>query len=402
MMVANAKIILAVSGSIAAYKAVYLLRLLKKAGAEVRVVCTESVGEFVNELTFSSLSGHKVFSGLWSANWSEHVELGTWADLMIVAPATANTLAKLAHGLCDNALTAVYLAARCPVVVAPAMDVDMFQHPRTQANLQQLREDGVQVLPTGSGFLASGLEGPGRLLEPEEIFAYLSQQLGPKPLAGKRLLLTAGPTREAIDPVRYITNHSSGKMGYAIATEAQRLGASVTLISGPVQIPQPHGVEVVAVQSAQDMYEAVHTHLPEQDIIIMSAAVADYTPARVATQKLKKQGGPMELALTRTQDILQSVGEIKAPGQMLVGFALETENELENAQKKLHKKKLDFVVLNSLQDKGAGFGHDTNKITLIDHTGQIDHFPLKSKNEAAQDILQKILSLLGKEPSNQS
>ncbi|MEM7655409.1 MAG: bifunctional phosphopantothenoylcysteine decarboxylase/phosphopantothenate--cysteine ligase CoaBC, partial [Bacteroidota bacterium] len=370
------------------------LRLLKKSGAEVRVVCTESVSEFVGELTFSSLSGHPVFQGLWSANWSEHVALGNWADLMIVAPATAHTLAKLSHGLCDNALTAVYLAARCPVMVAPAMDVDMYLHPRTQANLETLKGDGVMVLPTGTGYLASGLSGPGRLLEPEEIMAHIQASLGPKLLEGKRLLLTAGPTRESLDPVRFITNHSSGKMGYAIAQAAQQLGAKVTLVSGPVALGVPAGVELVKVESAQDMYEAVHQQVAEQDIIIMSAAVADYTPKEVASQKLKKGAGPMVLELQRTKDILKSVGEIKQPHQILVGFALETENEVENATKKLHKKNLDVIVLNSLRDAGAGFGHDTNKITLLDRAGGIEALPLKSKGEAAKDILQKIITLL--------
>lgn len=394
MMGLSAKIILGVSGSISAYKAVYLLRLLKKAGADVRVVCTEAVSEFVGELTFSSLAGHPVFQGLWSSEWSEHVELGNWADLMVVAPATAHTLAKMANGLCDNALTAVYLAARCPVMVAPAMDVDMYLHPRTKANLATLEVDGVMVLPTGTGYLASGLQGPGRLLEPEQIMNHIQTALGPKPLQGKRLLLTAGPTRESLDPVRFITNHSSGKMGYAIATIAQQMGASVTLVSGPVQLAPPPGVEVISVQSAQDMYEAVHERVQEQDIIIMSAAVADYTPKEEAAQKLKKGAGPMVLELQRTQDILKSVGKIKQGQQILVGFALETENELENATKKLHKKNLDVVVLNSLRDAGAGFGHDTNKITLLDRNGGVEALPLKSKIEAAQDILQKIISIL--------
>ena len=269
-MLNQANIILGVSGSIAAYKAVYLLRLLKKSGADVRVVTTPSVGEFVGELTFSSLSGQAVFSGLWEEEWSQHVELGTWADLMVVAPATAHTLAKFAHGLCDNALTAVYLAARCPVMVAPAMDVDMFLHPRTKANLETLGQDGVQVLPTGTGFLASGLEGPGRLLEPEDIFRYITDRLSHRPLAGKRVLITAGPTREAIDPVRFLSNHSSGKMGYALAEVAQEQGAEVILVSGPTALKTPVGVENIAAVSAADMYEAVHRHVAECDIVIMS------------------------------------------------------------------------------------------------------------------------------------
>lgn len=380
------------TGSIAAYKAVYLLRLLKKAGADVRVVTTASVDEFVGELTFSSLSGHSVFSGLWEEEWSQHVELGTWADLMVVAPATAHTLAKFAHGLCDNALTAVYLAARCPVMVAPAMDVDMFLHPRTAANLQQLSQDGVEVLPSGTGFLASGLEGPGRLLEPEEIFAHIQQRLLDRPLRGKKVLITAGPTREAIDPVRFLSNHSSGKMGYALAEVAAQLGAEVVLVSGPTSLSTPSQVQKVKVVSAQEMYEAVHECVDRMDIVIMAAAVSDYTPEEVATEKMKKKEGDMAIALKRTKDILKSVGKIKKPDQTLVGFAMETQNELENAKNKLVSKNLDFVVLNSLRDPGAGFGHETNKVSILDRQGGIAQFPLKPKKEVAKDIFQKIVA----------
>ncbi|MEM7371733.1 MAG: bifunctional phosphopantothenoylcysteine decarboxylase/phosphopantothenate--cysteine ligase CoaBC [Bacteroidota bacterium] len=391
-MLDQAKIILGVTGSIAAYKAVYLLRLLKKAGADVRVVTTASVDEFVGELTFSSLSGHSVFSGLWEEEWSQHVELGTWADLMVVAPATAHTLAKFAHGLCDNALTAVYLAARCPVMVAPAMDVDMFLHPRTAANLQQLSQDGVEVLPSGTGFLASGLEGPGRLLEPEEIFAHIQQRLLDRPLRGKKVLITAGPTREAIDPVRFLSNHSSGKMGYALAEVAAQLGAEVVLVSGPTSLSTPSQVQKVKVVSAQEMYEAVHECVDRMDIVIMAAAVSDYTPEEVATEKMKKKEGDMAIALKRTKDILKSVGKIKKPDQTLVGFAMETQNELENAKNKLVSKNLDFVVLNSLRDPGAGFGHETNKVSILDRQGGIAQFPLKPKKEVAKDIFQKIVA----------
>lgn len=396
-MLKNKKIILAVSGSIAAYKAVYLLRLLKKAGASVRVVTTPAVSEFVGELTFSSLSGEEVFSGLWDANWSEHVTLGTWADLMVIAPATANTMAKLAHGLCDNALTAVYLAARCPVVIAPAMDADMMIHPRTEANIQTLRKDGCKVLPTGTGFLASGLEGPGRLLEPEEIFQEIEAFFSTGPLKGRRLMVTAGPTREPIDPVRYISNHSSGKMGYAIAEAATELGAEVTLITGPTHIEKPDRVNVVQIESAGEMFEAVKNVASKQDILIMSAAVADYSPETVADQKIKKKGDEMSLKLRKTTDILKYLGSIKRNDQLLVGFALETNNELENAKNKLTGKNLDFVVLNSLQDKGAGFSHDTNKITLLDRWGGIEEFPLKSKQLVARDILSKVISLIEKQ-----
>lgn len=393
-MLKDRKIILAVSGSIAAYKAVYLLRSLKKAGAIVRVVCTPDTAQFVAPLTFSSLADGPVFDDLWGANWSEHVALGTWADLMIVAPATANTLAKMAHGLCDNALLAVYLAARCPVMIAPAMDADMYQHPRTQANLATLAADGRLVLPAAQGFLASGLEGPGRLLEPEDILREVSAFFAPvASWAGRRLLLTAGPTREALDPVRFFSNHATGKMGYALAAEAARRGATVTLVSGPTSLPDPPGVETLRVQSAQEMYEAVMARAAAQDVCIMAAAVADYTPAEVAPHKLKKQGGPLTLVLERTPDILATVGANKPPGQFLVGFALETEQEVENARRKLHQKNLDLIVLNSLRDPGAGFGHDTNKVTLLDRAGGITSFSLKAKNLVAQDILDRIDAL---------
>ncbi|RMG21982.1 MAG: bifunctional phosphopantothenoylcysteine decarboxylase/phosphopantothenate--cysteine ligase CoaBC [Bacteroidetes bacterium] len=393
-MLTDKKIILGVSGSIAAYKTVYLLRLLKKAGAAVRVVTTPAVSHFVGELSWSSLSGHKVFGDLWSENWSEHVALGTWADLMVVAPATANTLAKFAHGLCDNALTAVYLSARCPVVVAPAMDADMYQHARLQANLDTLRADGVQVLPVGQGFLASGLHGPGRMAEPEEIFEAIAARWKNGPLAGKKVMITAGPTREAIDPVRYISNHSSGKMGFALARAAAALGAQVSLISGPTQLAPPPQVAFTSVNSAREMFEAVKQIAHEQDILIMAAAVSDYTPVEVAPQKIKKQTEELHIPLKKTTDILHYLGTVKQAHQLLVGFALETEDELQHAKDKLRRKNLDLIVLNSLRDKGAGFSHDTNKITLIDRQEQVQHFPLKPKEEVAKDILNKIVDML--------
>lgn len=393
-MLSGKKIILGIAGSIAAYKAVYLLRLLKKAGAEVQVVTTPAVDHFVGELSFSTLSGREVFSGLWEAEWSAHVEIGVWADLMIVAPATANTMAKFAHGLCDNALTAVYLAAKCPVMIAPAMDVDMFLHPSTEANIKQLTGYGNTILPTESGFLASGLEGLGRLLEPEKIMEKVEAFFQKGSLNGKKVMITAGPTREALDPVRFITNHSTGKMGYALAAEAQALGAAVTLVSGPTNLPAPAGVDRIDVQSAADMYEAVHQSVDRQDIIIMTAAVSDYRPATIAQQKIKKKGDGMQLDLERTQDILKSVGEKKTDQQVLVGFALETQNEVENAIGKLKRKGLDLIVLNSLRDKGAGFGHDTNQIRLIDRTGAIQEFPLKDKKLVAKDIFHKILQMI--------
>lgn len=387
------KIILGVSASIAAYKAVVLLRLLVKAGAEVKVVLTPEVHRFVGKLTFGALTHGEVVDDLWEGNWSTHVALGTWADMMIIAPATANTLAKMAHGQCDNALLAVYLAARCPVWVAPAMDADMYIHPRTKANLIQLEQDGVRVLPVGKGYLASGLEGPGRLMEPAEILTALQAAQAAKPLAGKKLLLTAGPTREPLDPVRYITNHSSGKMGYALASAAAQMGATVTLVSGPVHLPPPDQVHLLPVVSAQEMYDAVMPLAPEQDIMIMAAAVADYTPAVKADQKIKKKGAEFTLEMKKTPDILRAVGQEKEVGQILVGFALETQDALANARKKLVAKNLDFVVLNTLEDEGAGFGHDTNKVTLVDAQQEIA-FPLKSKPQVAQDILNRVVELI--------
>ena len=389
-MLQHRKIILGVSGSIAAYKAVLLLRLLKKGGATVRVVLTPAVSQFVGELTFSSLCDGKVFSGLWDAGWSEHVEWGTWADLMVVAPATAQTIGKFANGLCDNALTAVYLAARCPVMIAPAMDADMFLHPRVQANLDTLRHIGNRVLPTGTGFLASGLEGPGRLLEPEEIYAHIAAQFSEKTLAGKKTMITAGPTREAIDPVPYIPNSPSGKMGYALAEEAHRLGAEVTLISGPTSLAPVPGVQMMRVSSSEEMLRAVLSVADAQDVLIMSAAVSDYTPQTVADQKIKKKSDEFSLHLKKTTDILRTLGQQKRASQLLVGFALETENEIENALAKLRSKNLDLIVLNSLADPGAGFSVDTNKITLIDKNEQVTRFPVKSKREVAADILARV------------
>lgn len=390
MMLNGKTIILGVTGSIAAYKAVVLLRLFKKAGANVKVVTTNSVDHFVGELTWSSLSGQPVFNGLWEEGWSEHVELGTTADLMVVAPATANTLAKFAHGLCDNALTAVYLAARCPVIVAPAMDADMYIHPRTAANLAQLEADDVQVLPVGQGFLASGLEGPGRMMEPEEIFEAVTRHFTTGPLTGKKVLITAGPTREDIDPVRYITNHSSGKMGYALAETARDLGADVTLVTGPVRFPPPSGMKVVPVGSAEEMFEAVTADSAQQDIIIKAAAVADYTPANPADQKVKKKEGELAIELKRTKDILKFLGTHKPAQQILVGFALETNNALEHARNKLNRKQLDLIVLNTLEDQGAGFGHDTNVVTLIDKLGGENKLPRQSKQDVAKAIFEYI------------
>ena len=394
MVLNNKNIILGVTASIAAYKAVYLLRLLKKSGANVRVVSSPAVSHFIGELSWGSLSGEQVFSGLWSENWSEHVALGTWADLMIVAPATANTMAKFANGLCDNALTAVYLAARCPVLIAPAMDADMYLHPSLNRNIQQLTTDGVQVLPTTVGFLASGLEGPGRMMEPDEILRAAEGYFDSKPLSGKKMMITAGPTREAIDPVRYISNHSSGKMGYAIAETAASMGAEVSLISGPTALADPPHLQIKRVVSSKDMFEAVQRIAAEQDILIMSAAVSDYSPTTMADQKIKKSEEEMSISLKKTKDILKYLGQKKQEGQLLVGFALETNDEISHAKTKLEKKNLDFIVLNSLRDKGAGFAHDTNKITILDRWGNIQAYELKSKKEVAKDIMNKIVDIL--------
>lgn len=386
-MLAGKKIILAVSGSIAAYKAVYLLRLFKKEGASVRVVTSDHVQSFVGNTSWTALADQPVFNDLWSQGWSEHVHWGNWADLMVVAPATANTLGKMAGGLCDNALMAVFLSANCPVWVAPAMDADMYQHPAVQRNLNILQSDGIKVLPVNEGFLASGLSGPGRMLEPEEILEQVLHFFAHPDFSGKKIMVSAGPTREPIDPVRYLTNHSSGKMGYAIASLAAQWGAEVTLISGPTHLPAPSGLVLQKVETAQEMYKEIMKQSEKQDAIIMAAAVSDYTPAVVATQKLKKQGDDLSIALTRTHDILLALGKRKAEGQKLIGFALETNDELEHAQGKLDKKNLDMIVLNSLRDSGAGFGHDTNKITLIFRGGDQRVFPLKSKSEVAIDIL---------------
>jgi phosphopantothenoylcysteine decarboxylase/phosphopantothenate--cysteine ligase len=393
-MLSGKKIILGVSGSIAAYKSVLLLRLLKKAGAEVKVIMTPATEKFVGALTFATLSENAVFSDLWNHEWSAHVEMGLWGDLMLIVPATANTMAKLANGICDNALTAVYLAAKCPVIVAPAMDRDMIAHPATQKNIQTLTEYGTHVLGTASGFLASKLEGQGRMLEPEEILEKVYNFFTPKHLAGKKVMITAGPTQEQLDPVRYLSNHSSGKMGIALAVEAYRMGAEVTLVLGPTHIPVPAYIQVERVISANDMLVAAKKYADSQDIMIYAAAVADYTPAQVSEIKIKKKTDDFKLELIKTQDVLGTIGKTKRENQVLVGFALETNNEIENAQKKLSSKNLDFVVLNSLQDAGAGFAHDTNKITILDKFGKMESFPLKSKTEVAKDILEKLMTFL--------
>ncbi|MEH6305178.1 bifunctional phosphopantothenoylcysteine decarboxylase/phosphopantothenate--cysteine ligase CoaBC [Olivibacter sp. CPCC 100613] len=402
-MLKGKKIILGICGSIAAYKAAALTRLLVKAGAEVQVIMTPDAVEFITPLTLSTLANKPVLSTYFdkqTGTWNHHVQLGLWADLLLIAPASANTLAKLANGLCDNLLCAVYLSAKCPVYFAPAMDLDMWAHPSTQNNISKLQHYGNTLIPPGTGELASGLVGEGRLAEPEEILHFLektftnssSKEKGP--LAGKKALVSAGPTYEPIDPVRFIGNHSSGKMGYAIAETLHQLGANVTLVSGPTNLPVPDGVKCIQVVSAKEMLDACLTVFPETDVTVMSAAVADYTPETVADRKIKKKEAHFSIALKKTTDILADLGTKKQAHQFLIGFALETDNELANAIGKLEKKNLDLIVLNSMQDQGAGFAGDQNKITIIDRKHQQFTFPLKSKKEVAADICGFIVETL--------
>lgn len=393
-------IVLGITAGIAAYKSAFLVRLLVKQGANVKVVMTPSAKEFVTPLTLSTLSKNEVFSSFTNeedenAQWNNHVELALWADLMIIAPATANTMSKMANGICDNLLLAVYLSAKCPVYYAPAMDLDMYKHPSSKESFKKLEAFGNIQIPATHGELASGLIGQGRMAEPEDILSFVEKNiLKGLPLRGTKFLVTAGPTYEAIDPVRFIGNHSSGKMGYAIAEAALNLGAEVTLVSGPVSltIDKPM-LKLVSVTSAQEMYNAVHAEYNDCDVAILSAAVADYKPKIVASEKIKKKGDTLELSLEKTKDILASLGEDKGK-QFLVGFALETENELENAKTKLKKKNLDLIVLNSLKDKGAGFKGDTNKVTFITKDNKVIPFPVKTKKEVAIDILTHIIEQL--------
>ena len=391
------KILLGVSGGIAAYKTASLVRLFIKAGAHVQVIMTPASKDFVTPLTLSTLSKNPVHSNFFNqddedAVWTNHVELGLWADLMIVAPATANTLSKMATGNCDNLLIACYLSAKCPVYYAPAMDLDMYKHPSTLSSFAALKQFGNVMIPAESGELASGLSGEGRMAEPENIVAFLEADLESKlPLKGKKILITAGPTYEAIDPVRFIGNHSSGKMGFDIAHQAASLGAQVILVSGPTHYKAKNSlVKVVDVISAQDMYDACHLYFNDVDVAIAAAAVADYRPKVVALQKIKKASGDFSIELEKTKDILASLGAIKK-NQFLIGFALETENEIENAKLKIQKKNLDLIVLNSLQDEGAGFKKETNKVTFIDHNFKVEPMELKSKESVAVDILNKVI-----------
>jgi phosphopantothenoylcysteine decarboxylase/phosphopantothenate--cysteine ligase len=394
-MLGGKKIILGICGGIAAYKSALLTRLLVKAGAEVKVIMTPSAHQFIAPLTLATLSKNPVLTAFQNneeGEWNNHVELGLWADALIIAPATANTIAKIAHGICDNLLLATYLSSRCPVWIAPAMDLDMLQHAATQANLQKIKDFGNYLIDPAYGELASGLTGTGRMAEPEEIFEKVAGSLVTEPsLKGKSVLVTAGPTYEAIDPVRFIGNHSSGKMGFAIAEELARKGAAIKLVAGPTdQHTSNPSIEVINVTSAEEMFNACSAFFGKTDITVLAAAVADYRPLSRATEKMKKNGS-MTLELTKTRDIAASLGEIKNSGQFVVGFALETEHEHENAIKKLESKNFDLIVLNSLKDAGAGFGHDTNKITIIDREHKSTSFALKNKKEVARDIVQAII-----------
>ncbi len=420
-MLAGRKILLGVSGSIAAYKAALLVRLFIKAGAEVKVVLTTSAAGFITPLTLGTLSKNPVlteFSNHETGQWNNHVELGLWADALVIAPASAHTLAKCANGLCDNLLTATYLSAKCPVFFAPAMDLDMYRHPAVRANLAKLQSYGNLIIPAEHGELASGLTGEGRMAEPEHVVEFLNSEFGmqnaeivsfekPKPqaqeqnsgfdgvLTGKKVLITAGPTYEPLDPVRFIGNHSTGKMGFAIAESMAAHGAQVQLVAGPTHLQATHPrIRVTRVTSAQQMYEAAAGFFPESDITVLAAAVADYRPETQAEQKIKKNEDHFSLPLVKTVDIAATLGKQKQPHQLMVGFALETENELANAQEKLLRKNLDMIVLNSLNDKGAGFGHDTNKISVIQKSGNVRFFDLKNKSEVAADIVGLIAKMV--------
>lgn len=397
-MLKGKKIVLGITGSIAAYKACYIIRGLIKKGAEVQVVITPAGKEFITPITLSALTSKPVISEFFSGRdgtWNSHVDLGLWADAMLIAPATASTIGKMANGVADNMLITTYLSAKAPVFVAPAMDLDMFAHPSTRRNLDTLRSYGNHIIEPGEGELASHLVGKGRMEEPENIIRVLDEFFDKKgDLAKKKVLITAGPTYEKIDPVRFIGNYSSGKMGFALAEECASRGAEVTLIAGPVQLKTIHpNIHRIDVESAGQMYEAAMNAFPSADAGILCAAVADFTPQQVADKKIKREGDDMHLTLKPTQDIAASLGKAKKEGQLLVGFALETNNEQQNAQGKLERKNLDFIVLNSLNDKGAGFRHDTNKISIIDRKGKTD-YDLKPKTQVAKDIIDYVAKYL--------
>lgn len=397
-MLEGKHILLGISGSIAAYKCAALTRLFVKAGAEVKIILSPAAAEFITPLTLATLSKNPVHSQFVKneqGEWTNHVDLALWADIMLIAPATANTLSKMANGICDNLLLATYLSAKCPIWFAPAMDLDMFLHPSTKKNISNLLSYGNQMIDAESGELASGLIGTGRMAEPEKIFETICAELIPtKKFQNKKVLITAGPTYEAIDPVRFIGNHSSGKMGFALAEEFAKQGAHVILVAGPSKEVSNHpSIKRINVTSAAQMYDAVLLEYYNSDIAVMSAAVADYTPVQVSDTKIKKQEDHFSIELTKTKDILKSLGETKT-NQILIGFALETNNEEENALKKLKNKNLDFIVLNSLQNAGAGFGHQTNQITILKKDGSKIEYPLKSKEEVAKDIVEQVNVLL--------
>ncbi|MBS1918930.1 MAG: bifunctional phosphopantothenoylcysteine decarboxylase/phosphopantothenate--cysteine ligase CoaBC [Bacteroidetes bacterium] len=395
-MLKNRKILLGITGSIAAYKAPYIVRLLIKAGAEVKVVMTKSAKDFVSKLTLSTLSKNPVLTDLFDEeSWANHVMLGRWADLMLIAPVSCNTLSKMAQGQCDNLLLATYFSATCPVALAPAMDEDMWRHPATQKNIERLKSFGIKIIPVHNGELASGLFGDGRMAEPEEIIQYVTNTFFlPKKLAGKKALISAGPTYEPIDPVRFIGNHSSGKMGIAIAKELQYRGAQVTLVTGPIQNGlSTAAIKTIAVTTAQEMYDVCMAEFDDSDITVMAAAIADFTPVNISKEKIKKSSDNLILELKKTKDILKTLGYKKKVNQVLVGFALETNNEKENTLKKLQEKKADLLILNSLRDAGAGFGHDTNKITIFSNDGKEFPFEQKSKSDVARDIVDTIIHL---------
>ena len=390
-------IIVGITGSIAAYKAAMLVRLMVKEGADVKVMMTPLAKEFITPLTMATLSRHPVLVDFFDPEngaWNSHVDLGLWADALLIAPATANTIAGMASGMADNLLLTTYLSARCPVFVAPAMDMDMFRHAATAQNIQTLRARGVHIIEPSTGELASGLDGKGRMEEPEMIVRYLSDALQTGDCAGKKVLVTAGPTHEPIDPVRFVGNRSSGRMGYALAEELAQRGAEVILVSGPTALPVGHpAIRRIDVQTADEMYRAATEHFPNVDAAMMAAAVADFTPATVHPEKIKDKQG-LDLKLVPAKDIAAELGKRKQTGQVLAGFALETHNETENAMQKMAKKNFDFIVLNSLNDAGAGFGYDTNKISIIDKNGHTTHFGLKSKREVAKDVVNQLVLYL--------
>lgn len=391
-MLKGKKIVLGITGSIAAYKACYIIRGLVKAGAEVQVVITPAGKEFITPITLSTLTQKPVVSEFFSqrdGTWNSHVKLGLWADAMLIAPCTASTLGKMANGVADNMLVTTYLSMKAPVFIAPAMDLDMYQHPATQANMDRLRSFGNQIIEPQSGFLASGLEGKGRMEEPENIVAYLDNYFEKKDLQGKRIMITAGPTYEKIDPVRFIGNYSSGKMGFALAEECARRGAEVTLIAGPVSMSCSANIHRIDVESCEEMYQAATTTFANMDAAILCAAVADFRPENVATEKIKREKDDLVIRLKPTHDIAAQLGQMKKQGQLLVGFALETNDEEANAQKKLQKKNLDFIVLNSLQRKGTCFQSDDNQISILSANGQVD-FDKKPKTEVAKDIVNEL------------